>query len=47
MMTRVPLPVRVGVPSALSDMVQAVALIMFVGAAAISTYTVRRSGDVG
>jgi ABC-type uncharacterized transport system permease subunit len=40
------LPVRVGVPSALSDMVQAVALIMFVGAAAISTYTVRRSGDV-
>jgi simple sugar transport system permease protein len=40
------LPVKVGVPSALSEMIQGVALIMFVSAAALSAYTVRRSDDV-
>ncbi len=40
------LPVRIGVPSALSDMIQAVALIMFIGAAALSTYRIGRAPRV-
>lgn len=40
------LPVRIGVPSALSDMIQAVALIIFVSAAAISTYRIGRAPRV-
>ncbi len=40
------LPVRIGVPAALSDMIQAVALIMFVGAAALSTYRIGRAPRV-
>lgn len=40
------LPVRINVPSALADMIQAAALILFVGAAAISSYRLERRRDV-
>ena len=40
------LPVRIGVPAALSDMIQAAALILFVAAAAISSYRLERRRHV-